>query len=128
MVVLVHLLQDTERTIIPYLNKEETLEGLLNDEYRTWKNKLTNHPLWYTKYIKGHLGFNTLYLFQKNIILRSSLVVNLGVGIHISVPNRVYKSVSFKVLSYNNLYLTRPWRQTFLLSYSFLVFHSFIFS
>ena len=33
MVVLVHLLQDTERTIIPYLNKEETLEGLLNDEY-----------------------------------------------------------------------------------------------
>ena len=41
MVVLVHLLQDTERTIIPYLNKEETLEGLLNDEYRTWKNKLT---------------------------------------------------------------------------------------
>ena len=45
MVVLVHLLQDTERTIIPYLNKEETLEGLLNDEYRTWKNKLTNHPI-----------------------------------------------------------------------------------
>ena len=43
MVVLVHLLQDTERTIIPYLNKEETLEGLLNDGYRTWKNKLTNH-------------------------------------------------------------------------------------
>ena len=40
MVVLVHLLQDTERTIIPYLNKEETLEGLLNDGYRTWKNKL----------------------------------------------------------------------------------------
>ena len=40
MVVLVYLLQDTERTIIPYLNKEETLEGLLNDEYRTWKNKL----------------------------------------------------------------------------------------
>ncbi len=79
MVVLVHLLQDTERTIIPYLNKEETLEGLLNDGYRTWKNKLTNHPLWSTKYIKGHLGFNTLYLFQKNIILRSSLVVNLGV-------------------------------------------------
>ena len=38
MVVLVHLLQDTERTIIPYLNKEETLEGLLNDGYRTWKN------------------------------------------------------------------------------------------
>ena len=36
MVVLVHLLQDTERTIIPYLNKEETLEGLLNDEYCTW--------------------------------------------------------------------------------------------
>ena len=28
-------------------------------------------------------GFNTLYLFQKNIILRSSLVVNLGVGFHI---------------------------------------------
>ena len=24
--------QDTERTIIPYLNKKETLEGLLNDE------------------------------------------------------------------------------------------------
>ena len=44
MVVLVHLPQDTERTIIPYLNKKETLEGLLNDEYRTWKNKLTNHP------------------------------------------------------------------------------------
>jgi len=44
MVVLAHLPQDTERTIIPYLNKEETLEGLLNDEYRTWKNKLTNHP------------------------------------------------------------------------------------
>ena len=44
MVVLEHLPQDTERTIIPYLNKEETLEGLLNDEYRTWKNKLTNHP------------------------------------------------------------------------------------
>ena len=40
MVVCVHLLQDTERTIIPYLNKEETLEGLLNDGYRTWKNKL----------------------------------------------------------------------------------------
>ena len=128
MVVLVHLLQDTERTIIPYLNKEETLEGLLNDGCRTWKNKLTNHPLWSTKYIKGHLGFSTLYLLQKNIILRSSLVVNLGVGFHISVPNRVYKSVSFQVLSYNNLYLTRPWRQTFLLSCSFLVFHSFIFS
>ena len=44
MVVCVHLLQDTERTIIPYLNKKETLEGLLNDGYRTWKNKLTNHP------------------------------------------------------------------------------------
>ena len=43
MVVCVHLLQDTERTIIPYLNKEETLEGLLNDGYRTWKNKLTKH-------------------------------------------------------------------------------------
>jgi len=28
----VYLLQDTERTIIPYSNKEETLEGLLNDE------------------------------------------------------------------------------------------------
>jgi len=53
MVVLVHLLQDTERTIIPYLNKEETLEGLLNDGYRTWKNKLTNHYLWYTHYPKG---------------------------------------------------------------------------
>jgi len=38
MVVLVHLPQDTERTIIPYLNKKETLEGLLNDGYRTWKN------------------------------------------------------------------------------------------
>ena len=38
MVVLVHLLQDTERTIIPYLNKKETLEGLLNDGYRTWEN------------------------------------------------------------------------------------------
>jgi len=36
MVVLVYLLQYTERTIIPYLNKEETLEGLLNDEYCTW--------------------------------------------------------------------------------------------
>ena len=79
MVVLVHLLQDTERTIIPYLNKEETLEGLLNDGYCTWKNKLTNRTLWSTKYIKDHLGFNTLYLLQKNIILRSSLVVNLGV-------------------------------------------------
>ena len=44
MVVLVHLPQDTERTIIPYLNKEETLEGLLNDGYCTWKNKLTKHP------------------------------------------------------------------------------------
>jgi len=44
MVVCVHLPQDTERTIIPYLNKEETLEGLLNEKYRTWKNKLTNHP------------------------------------------------------------------------------------
>ena len=33
MVVCVHLPQDTERTIIPYLNKEETLEGLLNDGY-----------------------------------------------------------------------------------------------
>ena len=32
MVVLVYLLQYTERTIIQYLNKEETLEGLLNDE------------------------------------------------------------------------------------------------
>ena len=97
MVVLAHLLQDTERTIIPYLNKEETLEGLLNDGYRTWKNKLTNHPLWSTKYIKGHLGFNTLYLFQKNIILRSSLVVNLEVGFHISVPNRVYKIADLQV-------------------------------
>ena len=29
---------------------------------------------------KINLGFSTLYLFQKNIILRSSLVVNLGVG------------------------------------------------
>jgi hypothetical protein len=29
----VHLLQNTERTIIPYLNKEETLEDLLNDGY-----------------------------------------------------------------------------------------------
>jgi len=38
MVVLVHLPQDTERTIIPYLNKKETLEGLLNDGYRTWEN------------------------------------------------------------------------------------------
>jgi len=38
MVVLAHLPQDTERTIIPYLNKKETLEGLLNDEYRTWEN------------------------------------------------------------------------------------------
>ena len=37
MVVLVHLPQDTERTIIPYLNKKETLEGLLNDGYRTWE-------------------------------------------------------------------------------------------
>ena len=35
-VALVYLLQDTERTIIPYLNKKETLEGLLNDGYRTW--------------------------------------------------------------------------------------------
>lgn len=33
MGVLVYLLQDTERIIIPYLNKEETLEGLLNDGY-----------------------------------------------------------------------------------------------
>ena len=30
-----HLPQDTEKTIIPYLNKEETLEDLLNDECRT---------------------------------------------------------------------------------------------
>ena len=52
MVVLVHLLQDTERTIIPYLNKEETLEGLLNDGYRTWKNKLNEKkkPLTKTQY------------------------------------------------------------------------------
>jgi len=35
-------------------------------------------------------GFNTLYLFQKNIILRLSLVGNLEVGFHILVPNRVY--------------------------------------
>ena len=39
MVVLVHLPQDTERTIIPYLNKEETLEGLLNDGYRIEERK-----------------------------------------------------------------------------------------
>ena len=32
MVVLVHLLQDTEKTINPYLNKAETLEGLLNEK------------------------------------------------------------------------------------------------
>ena len=38
MVVLAHLPQDTERTIIPYLNKKGTLEGLLNDGYRTWEN------------------------------------------------------------------------------------------
>ena len=38
MVVLVHLPQDTEITLIPYLNKKETLEGLLNDGYRTWEN------------------------------------------------------------------------------------------
>ena len=44
MVVLAHQPQDTERTIIPYLNKKETLEGLLNDEYRTWKNKITKQP------------------------------------------------------------------------------------
>ena len=43
MVVLVHLHQDTKRTIIPYLNKEETLEDLLNDRYRIWKNKLTKY-------------------------------------------------------------------------------------
>ena len=36
MVVLVYLLQYTEKTIIQFLNKEETLEGLLNDEYFTW--------------------------------------------------------------------------------------------
>ena len=42
-------------------------------------------------------GFNTLYLFQKNIILRSSLVVNLEVGFHISVPNRVYKIAGLQV-------------------------------
>ena len=45
MVVLVHPLQDTERTIIPYLNKEATLEGLLNDGYRTWKNKLNEKKI-----------------------------------------------------------------------------------
>ena len=39
MVVLVHLLQDTERTIIPYLNKEKTLEGLINDGYRIEERK-----------------------------------------------------------------------------------------
>ena len=44
MVVCVHLLQDTERTIIPYLNKEETLEGLLNDEYDL---QLTLKPCYY---------------------------------------------------------------------------------
>ena len=56
MVVLVHLLQDTERTIIPYLNKEETLEGLLNDGYRTWKNKLNErkNPLTKTQYHYYH--------------------------------------------------------------------------
>ena len=42
MVALVHLPQDTERTIIPYLNKKETLEGRLNDGYRTWKNYKRN--------------------------------------------------------------------------------------
>ena len=62
MVVCVHLLQDTERTIIPYLNKKETLEGLLNDGYRTWKNKLTNHPFGQPITPKVSKGFNTLYL------------------------------------------------------------------
>ena len=33
MGVCVHLPQDTEKTIIPYLNKEKNLEGLLNDGY-----------------------------------------------------------------------------------------------
>ena len=45
MVVLVHLPQDTERTIIPYLNKKETLEGPLNNRFtkclmNTEKNKM----------------------------------------------------------------------------------------
>jgi len=39
-VVLVHLPQDTEQTIIPYLNKKETLEGPLNDRFTKWKKKI----------------------------------------------------------------------------------------
>ena len=39
MVVLVYLPQDIERTIIPYLNKEKTLEGLINDGYRIEERK-----------------------------------------------------------------------------------------
>ena len=52
-------------------------------------------PLWSTKYIKGHLGFNTLYLFQKNIILQTSLVKPcLEVGFSYSGAQRVYKSLT----------------------------------
>ena len=49
MVVLAHLPHDIERTIIPYLNKKETLEGLLNDGYRTWEN----YKKWKKKKIKS---------------------------------------------------------------------------
>ena len=39
MVVLVYLLQGTERTITPYLNKAKTLVGLINDGYRIEERK-----------------------------------------------------------------------------------------
>ena len=42
MVVLVHLPQDTERTIILYLNKKETLGGRLNEKCIKWKNQKTS--------------------------------------------------------------------------------------
>ena len=72
MVVLVHLLQDTERTIIPYLNKEETLEGFLNDGYSKWKNKLNEKkkPLTKTQY---HENFTKILSFIAQPIIATLL-------------------------------------------------------
>ena len=39
MVVLGYLMIDIERILIPYLNKEKTLEGLINDGYRIEERK-----------------------------------------------------------------------------------------
>ena len=59
MVVLVYVLQDIERTIIQYLNKNEPLEGPLNDGYRTWKNYISE------KLINTILRKMLLFLFYE---------------------------------------------------------------